>query len=500
MKKLFTLLLFLITLIASAQAPQGFNYQATVRNSVGALITNQNVYFKFNVMLNSSTSVPIFSETHYVPTDDLGQVSLVIGAGTASVGTFSSVNWGIGNYFLGIELDINTGLGYVAMGTTQLLSVPYALYANSSASSTPQNLTSVLNAGNSANNTKIVNLGDPVNPKDAVNKDYVDAQIFVHNLSDLDDAHSGGTDFNNSIQIGNAGPYTYTQAPGNTGVGKSIFNSLTTGFNNSTFGFESFKNNTIGNNNVSMGYRALYENDEGSYNVAIGAHSLERNKVSQAGSLGGPGFQNVAIGSFSLQNAISNMNVAVGTETLRNLTTGGQNIAMGEHALRDLTTGSGNVSIGYSSMILTSPTASSNTSIGTKAGEQNQGSNNIFIGDGSGQFNNGSGNILIGKNSGLDNMFHMQSNILIIENSSSTNPLIFGDFQNKSVNINNTLTVSSNIGVGVTSPQRPLHISDVMRIEPRATEPANPSKGDIYMDDNTNKLRVYDGTQWQNCW
>ena len=129
MKKLFTLLAFAITFIASAQAPQGFNYQATVRNSSGALIVNQNVNFKFNIMLNSQTSVPIYSELHFAPTDDLGQVNLKVGQGTATAGTFAGINWGSGTYFLGIEL--NTGSGYVAMGTTQLLSVPYALYANS---------------------------------------------------------------------------------------------------------------------------------------------------------------------------------------------------------------------------------------------------------------------------------------------------------------------------------------------------------------------------------
>ena len=133
MKKLFSLLALIVTLTTFAQAPQGFNYQATVRNSSGALITNQNVYFKFNVMLNSQTSVPVFTETHYVPTDDVGQVNLIIGQGTATTGVFSSINWGTGNYYLGIEL--NTGAGYVAMGTTQLLSVPYALYANSSGNS-----------------------------------------------------------------------------------------------------------------------------------------------------------------------------------------------------------------------------------------------------------------------------------------------------------------------------------------------------------------------------
>jgi uncharacterized protein (TIGR02145 family) len=177
MKKLYTLLALVITLITFAQAPQGFNYQATVRNSSGALIVNQNVYFKFNVMLNSQTSVPIFTETHYVPTDDLGQVNLVIGQGTATTGTFSTINWGTGNYYLGIEL--NTGSGYVARGTTQLLSVPYALYANSSGNAqTPTpNLASVLAVNNGANNLKITNLANPTDAQDAVTKSFSEAQL-----------------------------------------------------------------------------------------------------------------------------------------------------------------------------------------------------------------------------------------------------------------------------------------------------------------------------------
>jgi uncharacterized protein (TIGR02145 family) len=177
MKKLYTILALIATITIFAQAPQGFNYQATVRNSAGALIVNQNVNFKFNIMLNSATSLPVFSETHMAPTDDLGQVNLIIGTGTATVGTFSTINWGTGNYYLGIEL--NTGAGYVAMGTTQLLSVPYALYANSAGNSQAAipNLASVLAVNNSANNTKITNLADPTDAQDATTKQYVDSKI-----------------------------------------------------------------------------------------------------------------------------------------------------------------------------------------------------------------------------------------------------------------------------------------------------------------------------------
>lgn len=138
MKKFYAILCLGIALLTQlqAQAPQGFNYQATVRNSSGGLIVNTNVYFKFNIIQGSQTSLPVFTELHYVPTDDLGQVNLVIGQGTATTGAFSELDWSLGSYYLGIELD--TGSGYVAMGTTQLLSVPYALYAENSGDNTTE--------------------------------------------------------------------------------------------------------------------------------------------------------------------------------------------------------------------------------------------------------------------------------------------------------------------------------------------------------------------------
>ncbi len=177
MKKLYNLIALIVITTINAQAPQGFNYQATVRNSSGALITNQNVLFKFNIMLNSQTSLPVYSETHQAPTDDLGQVNLVIGTGTPTTGTFSTINWANGSYFLGIEL--NTGTGYVAMGTTQLLSVPYALYANTAGNSQTSipNLASVLAVNNGANNLQVKNLADPTDAQDAVTKSYLDLQL-----------------------------------------------------------------------------------------------------------------------------------------------------------------------------------------------------------------------------------------------------------------------------------------------------------------------------------
>jgi len=200
MKRYLLFLALIITFIIQAQAPQGFNYQATVRNSSGDLILNTNVYFKFNIMQGSQTSPPVFTEIHYVPTDDLGQVNLVIGqATTGTTGTFSELDWSLGSYYLGIELD--TGSGYVAMGTTQLLSVPYALYAENSGNSTPTtpNLETVLAENNSANSQQIKDLQDPIDAQDAVTKAYIDAQIteavagLQSQVDDLDSDNSSGS-------------------------------------------------------------------------------------------------------------------------------------------------------------------------------------------------------------------------------------------------------------------------------------------------------------------
>ena len=150
MKNLFIafVLIFTSTLSLQAQTPQGFNYQATVRNAGGELIVSQNVNFRFNVQQGSSTSDAVFTETHLVSTDGLGQVNLVIGEGTTVTGDFTMIDWSLGSYFLGIEL--NTGAGYLTMGTTQLLSVPFALYAENSGAEA-SDLQGVLDTGATAN-------------------------------------------------------------------------------------------------------------------------------------------------------------------------------------------------------------------------------------------------------------------------------------------------------------------------------------------------------------
>ena len=138
MKKYLLVLFVLISGISSSQVPQAFNYQAQVRDGDGNLIINQNVYFKFNIKQGGPTASPVYIEEHLTSTDDLGQVDLAIGYGTPRLGLFSEIDWMLGSYYLDVELNI--GNGYIPMGTTSFLSVPYALFSETSGNSQAPNI------------------------------------------------------------------------------------------------------------------------------------------------------------------------------------------------------------------------------------------------------------------------------------------------------------------------------------------------------------------------
>ena len=112
-----------------AQAPQQFSYQAVVRNASNQLVTNTSVSVQVNFLQGSATGNAIYTETHSVNTNANGLLTLNIGSGTALHGSFSNINWENGPYFLKTEIDLNGGNDYTITTTQQMLSVPYALYA-----------------------------------------------------------------------------------------------------------------------------------------------------------------------------------------------------------------------------------------------------------------------------------------------------------------------------------------------------------------------------------
>lgn len=136
MKKIFILLVLVAAgFTTQAQAPQAFKYQAVARDASGNTLANQNVSFRISILQGSSSGTTVYSETHATTTNAYGLANLNIGAGTVVSGTFASISWGGNNYFIKVEMDPAGGTAYMLMGTTQLLSVPYALYAETSGSS-----------------------------------------------------------------------------------------------------------------------------------------------------------------------------------------------------------------------------------------------------------------------------------------------------------------------------------------------------------------------------
>jgi hypothetical protein len=134
--------LFLLTLLCSYQVfatgvPQGFGYQAVVRDAQGNIISNQPVSMRFSIHTDTPNGPVEFQQTDTVIPNQFGIITVIVGGGTITSGSLDSITWSAGSKFMQVETDITGGVSYSDMGTTQLLSVPYALYAVSSGSSTP---------------------------------------------------------------------------------------------------------------------------------------------------------------------------------------------------------------------------------------------------------------------------------------------------------------------------------------------------------------------------
>jgi|WetSurMetagenome_2_1015567.scaffolds.fasta_scaffold120502_2 hypothetical protein len=124
--------IFAIIMVTSglfAQAPQKMSYQAVIRNSTNALVTSVTVGMRISILSGSATGTAVYVETQTPSTNANGLVSLEIGGGTAVTGTFASIDWSAGPYYVKTETDPAGGTNYNITGTSQLLSVPYALYS-----------------------------------------------------------------------------------------------------------------------------------------------------------------------------------------------------------------------------------------------------------------------------------------------------------------------------------------------------------------------------------
>lgn len=136
MKKLILLSigLVLLPLMVMAQSVPGFSYQAIARDANGDVISEQQVGIQISILENSVDGPLAYMEEFYPTTNEFGIINLTIGTGSATYGNFESIDWSVGQYFVGVAMDTEGGQEFVDMSTSQLLSVPYAMYAKSAES------------------------------------------------------------------------------------------------------------------------------------------------------------------------------------------------------------------------------------------------------------------------------------------------------------------------------------------------------------------------------
>jgi hypothetical protein len=297
-KAIVYLAVFLVCLFAQAQAPNLFNYQAILKNSSGGILANQTVGLKFSILSGSNTGTVVYSETQTATTTATGQVNTTIGSGTIITGTIAGVSWSNGTYFLKVELDPAGGTAYQTLGTSQLSSTPYALFANQVSWFTlsGQNIGIGYWAGKSTttwySNTFV---GDHSGASIAAG--YFNT--FVGESSGR--ANTTGT--SNSFYGTTSGRYN-TTGVNNSFFGKGSGNANTTGAGNTFIGTSAGILNTTADENTFIGYNSGISNANGYRNTFLGAQAGTSNISGTGNVFVGykAGFSETASNKFYLAN------------------------------------------------------------------------------------------------------------------------------------------------------------------------------------------------------
>lgn len=360
-----------------AQAPEKFKYQSMIRKADGTALADKNVKIRVSILKEGVSGVQVYSEVHSATSNSFGIVNINIGEGTGKTGTFETINWADSNYFIKVEMDENGGTNYTLSGVSQLMSVPYALYAKSAGNAF---------SGKYSDLTGIPNLADTSiylkKESDPVFSASVAKSIKAADTTRWSAKSEFDGDYNNLANK----PIRINDAQVNLAIGPSCLPITSTGIQNLVIGNTSLANNTTGHRNTVYGINALQYNSTGAYNTAIGNRSLLANTI---------GRYNTAIGTETLTNNESgNYNTSVGINSLYSNTTGSNNTATGTSALYNSTTGDMNTANGRSSLY-SNVTGSQNTAVGYEALKMNRdGNNNTALGVGS----------LLANTSGIDNV------------------------------------------------------------------------------------------------
>lgn len=318
MKKIFTLTaLLLMSLAAFAQAPQKMSYQAVIRNASNDLITSQTVGMQISVLQGSETGTPVYVETQTPTTNANGLASLEIGTGTVITGTFANIDWSTGTYYIKTETDLSGGTSYTITGASQLLSVPYALYAGGANGGLANGTT----AGNTpywngsswvTNNSNIFNNGTNV----GINTSTPERLLSVHSNITYSSGPTPSLMLSDNFQKWNLG----------LGYDPALRFSISSQDNNERFVIQQTGNVGIGTTNPLAKLDVA-----GKIKITDGTHGAGKVLTSDANGLAtwttpGSGSSNLADGT-----AVGNTNYWNGTDWVEtsNLFSNGTNVGIG---------------------------------------------------------------------------------------------------------------------------------------------------------------------------
>jgi hypothetical protein len=453
-----------LSLSAFAQAPNKFNYQGVVRNSAGVPVSNQLIQLKISILDVAATGTVVYQERHSTTTNQFGLYTVAIGTGNVLSGNFSAINWGLNDKYIKTELSTNSGATFSLLGTTQLLAVPYALYAASgnpgpqgpvgptgatgpqgpqgptgatgpqgiNGATGPQGLVGA--SGATGLNQVVKTTTELAGVNCSAGGVKVEFGLDANNNGILDVSEINAT-LTKYICNGTSGSYT-------AGSGVSIAGSTISVQNLAGDATGPITSNTvtkIQNKNVSAASPNTNDilkwngtawtpiADSNSVNWSLNGNAVDTSKFLGTTS-------NTPL-KFKVNNAIAGQislnNTSIGYNSLRSNTTGTSNTALGVASLYNNTIGFDNVAIGTQTMF-------SNTS----------GTFNIAIGSSSLQLNTiGSNNISIGINS-------LNSNLSGELNTAIGTQALYNNttgFYNKSFGFNslyNNTSGNYNIGIG----------------------------------------------------
>ena len=350
-----------------AQSPHKIDYQAVVRNTQGLIMNSRTVIFRFSIHQSEPEGSIVYQELQETTTNSFGLVTLEIGAGIPQSGSFPGINWLSGEKFIQVEVRLDAADPYTDMGTSQLISVPYALYAEKAGTlgistdhdtSSTNELQTLIIHGKYLSISKGNTIAIPLDSNDFDKDPLNEIQVITISHDTIMLSRNGGRIKLPPSSMSGSGQNGYvtfwTSASTLSGDNKLYWDNtnkrLGLGLSNPARQLDisqsiQLPNTSDANTGIIFKSGVSFLHDYGNDNVFVGRYAGNFTLTTATARY------NIGLGRYALNKLNSAAgNIAIGVNALYSCTSGGSNIALGYNALYSDTSGTFNNAIGYLSM------------------------------------------------------------------------------------------------------------------------------------------------------